>query len=491
MQSSGVAVPQIEAMNRTATTTVALFLVLAFGRPALSGPDDEPMKRVDDALQKQINDAVSLGAKALAAHQQTDGFFRFGGEALHASRLSLHQGQTALALLALIHSGMKRDDPVVKRGVAWLLRSGKTPGWNNYHGWTYANGLVIWLFATVDARLYEPEIRALAARLAHGARSDGTWGYYAGRTRGTGLQDASNMSTTQYAVLGLWEAQRAGVKLPRRTWERLVKALEEGQARNGGWAYTPPRGATTFTSTAIGVASLIIARTALATGKGPTDAEIRAALPVRRGLTFLANHWNEVKGARWTALDTYALYAAERAGMIADVNRFGSVDWYTEGARILVAKQNANGTWGSATENRYPASASSALALLFLTRATRPVATPTPEGPPDGTPTERTRIDPAEALKLPDDVFAGLVEEQLGRIASGRRRGEALETLESLSPRVDRFLVDRLAAKSRGIRVAAITTLHALHGTKRGYDPDGPADERAAAVEKWRKALDD
>ena len=477
-------------MRRHLTLLAALAAFAAFaavpGAPVRADSAERDVKRVDDALQERIDDAVVRGAKALAAHQHPDGYFRFGGDALHASRLALHQGQTALALLALIHSGTRTDDPVVERGVAWLLRSGRTPGWNNYHGWTYANGLVIWLFARVDAKLYAPEIRALAARLAHGARSDGTWGYYAGRISGTALTDTANMSTTQYAVLGLWEAHRAGVKLPRRTWERLVAALEAGQARNGGWAYTPPRGATTFTSTAIGVASLVVARTALAT---ETDAEIRAAPSVRRGLAFLADRWSEVKSPRWTVLDTYALYAAERAGVIAGLDRFGAVDWYAEGARILVEKQNADGTWGSATENRYPASASTSLALLFLTRATRPVATPTPEALPEGTATERPRVDPEAARKLPDDVFAGLVDEQLGRIAAGRHRVEALENLESLSPRVEPVLVDRLTAPSRAIRRAAITVLRAMHGTTHGYDVDGPESERAAAIEAWRTAL--
>jgi squalene cyclase len=46
----------------------------------------------------------------------------------------------------------------------------------------------------------------------------------------------------------------------------------------------------------------------------------------------------------------YWLYSLERACMIADVKKLGDIDWYKEGAKILVGEQSDNGGWGNTVQ---------------------------------------------------------------------------------------------------------------------------------------------
>jgi hypothetical protein len=419
--------------------------------------------------------------------QNGSGVYPYGGAPRNAMYLGHHQGATALALLALIHAGTAVDDEAIERGVEWILRAGKTAGASTHHRYVYATGLVIWLLATVDEELYRPEIRELASRLAHGAASSGYWGYYNGGLRGN-VRDLPNISTTQYAVLGLREASRVGVKVPDRTWKKLERTLRNRQRSDGGWAYTPSGGKSTFTSTAIGVASLVIARAELAR-EGDDLASIVATPEVRRGLAAMADRFGEVLRPRWTALDYYGLYAAERAGVVAGVRRLGERDWYAEGAKKLLEAQREDGSWFSPGDSRHPPAVSTSFALLFLTRATRPVV-PVATGGEKRVEASGGGIRVDGAGKLSDKDFRDLVDALLGELAGGGSPGATLEKIESLSPRIQRFLVDRLESETLAVRRAAITALHAMSGTRRSYEPDGPEAERKAAVARWRKALE-
>jgi hypothetical protein len=61
----------------------------------------------------------------------------------------------------------------------------------------------------------------------------------------------------------------------------------------------------------------------------------------------------------------YYLYALERAGMLYGTEIMGTHKWYPEGAKVLIANQKADGSWGSAVETCF--------AILFLKRATKPL----------------------------------------------------------------------------------------------------------------------
>ena len=85
------------------------------------------------------------------------------------------------------------------------------------------------------------------------------------------------------------------------------------------------------------------------------------------GVAWLADNFtvnnNPKKGGAW---HNYYLYGLERAGVLYDTKKFGSRDWYAAGAKLLVAKQGADGNWGAHRRD-------TCFAILFLKRATRPL----------------------------------------------------------------------------------------------------------------------
>ena len=70
-------------------------------------------------------------------------------------------------------------------------------------------------------------------------------------------------------------------------------------------------------------------------------------------------------GGKWYY---YYLYSLERAGILSGVKRVGNKDWYLEGVLQLLERQRKDGSWTA----HVPANC---FALLFLRRATAPVAT--------------------------------------------------------------------------------------------------------------------
>jgi hypothetical protein len=62
----------------------------------------------------------------------------------------------------------------------------------------------------------------------------------------------------------------------------------------------------------------------------------------------------------------YYLYALERVGMLYGTEMMGQKKWYPEGAKVLIADQKADGSWGGGTVD-------TCFAILFLKRATRPL----------------------------------------------------------------------------------------------------------------------
>ena len=61
----------------------------------------------------------------------------------------------------------------------------------------------------------------------------------------------------------------------------------------------------------------------------------------------------------------YYLYGLERAGVLYETPKFGTHDWYAEGAQYLIKSQRPDGSWSNLTNTCF--------AVLVLKRATRPL----------------------------------------------------------------------------------------------------------------------
>jgi len=260
---------------------------------------------VSDEVRADIHEALRRGVRFLASQQQEDGSFGSppgGGKP--------RVGTTLLVALALRHVGGMDADPLVRRAEGYLFE-GPVSRIASMERDIYRAGIALMLLACDTG----PAVRAerIAKSLWRGMdRRTGWWGY---DTPGPGGGEEArelpffdafipNLSTTQFAALGLRAASRLGVEVPDEVWARHALALCKSQLRDGTWMYVPldSRGrpllpvllgsphkkelkAGYFTGTCMGLANLLLAQGALADA-GARYALLRARIhaSVRKGI---------------------------------------------------------------------------------------------------------------------------------------------------------------------------------------------------------------
>ena len=272
-------------------------------------------------------------------------------------------GLTGLATLAMLNAGVSPKDPAIQ---AALGRLDAIPDTN-----VYVVSLKCQVFAAADPVGRINAIRAAANFLLSAQLADGTWTYTKTRRR------TGDNSNTQFALLGLHEASKVGVPIPRKAWRRSVAHYTKTQGTDGGWGYT--RRAKSYGSmTAAAVASLLICgqtlevsgRPVFKDGANPSCGDYSKNRVLAKGLAWLTRHFTVRNNPGVGAWKYYYLYTLERVGMISGRRTFGSHDWFRAGASELVTTQKADGSWGG----RGPQGACyAALSLLFLAKGNRPV----------------------------------------------------------------------------------------------------------------------
>ncbi len=292
-------------------------------------------------------------------------------------RKMAHPGATALAVAALRASGVKKDDPAITKALnVSILPDEKFAPKNVFPRWqdhTYTIALLIMALEAVDGGTYKNKIQALANRLASGQLRNGQWTYYCGdgyRARAEGAQKFGDNSNTQYALLGLRAAVRAGADVHPDTWMRGMVFWLEVQLPRGYWGYTPPKtkGAS-LSMTAAGISSLAICLEGLY-GRKRAAEMILQSTSLQRGHVAQGRYLLLHGGFHKTHY--YGYYGVERACILTGVRKFNDYDWYKEGARLLLRDQRDGGEWISKVRS-YGTAVDTAYALLFLKRATTPI----------------------------------------------------------------------------------------------------------------------
>lgn len=192
-------------------------------------------------------------------------------------------------------------------------------------------------------------------------------------------------STTQFAVLGLWSVQRAGISVDADVWERTLMSATRFQSMNrndalGGYSYRGMAGRPTGAMTSAGLSSTAISMRHL-----DPDIDVARHPRILNALGWLADNFSVSQQPNRNSYHYYHLYSLERVGQILGTEFMGEHEWYPLGARHLVDTQEAAGSWptGSGETN---AALTTSYALLFLIRATPAmdeeiVPEPEPEGP--------------------------------------------------------------------------------------------------------------
>lgn len=310
---------------------------------------------------QQVRDSIDAGVRHLRSRQQSDGSWR---------PQSYVGGTTALSLLALLNAGADVADPVIVKGLDALMKVRDE--------YTYVVSLKCQVLAAMLAQTTDAQakarltvaLRESAAWLVKAQREHGMWSY--GQPTRSNARDGDN-SNTQFALLGLHEADKAGATVPAEVWVKSRKHFENTQNKDGSWGYVARQGGY-GSMTAAGVASLCITGLQLNTGGPkvfrdgvyPSCGRYRQNLAVSAGLNWLGRNFSvRANPGRHDTWLNYYLYGLERAGMIVGVRTIGKHDWYRQGAAQLVSSQGRTGDWNNEVDT--------ALALLFLAKGNRPV----------------------------------------------------------------------------------------------------------------------
>ena len=324
--------------------------------------------------------------------------------------------------LTLAHCGVNLNDPVFQKAIANLET--QTPRF------TYRTALLAMALAEVNPRQYQRKIAHCAQWLVDTQAAGGEWGYpgahegsylktegvtvpppaepgaeegheegppRAGKRSGKPIEKwvlkrrdlpaalanaKGDFSNTQFAVLGLRAAREAGIEVPKETWSAALAYLRKFQRPEGGWGYVlqgEQDEASYASLTCAGLCSTAICVAATGAGDPKADAGVRKALGwLKKHLDVAANvgiDRSSISGPRpW---QYYHLYSLERAARVLGLKEVEGRAWYPLGATWLLAHQLPDGAWldegGADPRHPYYQVADTCFALLFLTRATRPL----------------------------------------------------------------------------------------------------------------------
>ena len=191
-----------------------IFLFLALLCPALGAT--RPAAGAEILSPEAVQRAIDEGTRFLTDRQRSDGSWEEDAYRQYAP------GTTSLCLLALLSAGMTPDDGAVSRGLHYIEQF--TPEAQQRQ--TYPIALQTMVFCQADPEKYRARIEENVEALLRGQfRTEnpynGGWSY--SDLRQNFSYAAADNSNSQFAVLALYEAQKAGIEIP----DTVCKEIEE------------------------------------------------------------------------------------------------------------------------------------------------------------------------------------------------------------------------------------------------------------------------
>ncbi len=385
--------------------------------------------RYTPEFRKRVNEAIDRGVRWLLTQQRADGSW----PSIHNKNYPM--GPTALALLTVLKGGVKPTHPAVTKGFAYLRKLPMKK--------TYSVAILLMALDAREAPARDPFAVEQVDRYGHTKRKDPCLEHIGKDARawmkegvafllehqtGQGVwryptKQAFDLSNTQYALLGLKAATRCGLKIPSDVWQAALTFLLGHQEKTGkavryranqvrgkyritwseaaqarGFRYVGPKQRVTGSMTTAGLASMIICQGELwSSRRFRGDLRQRTRVGIRDAMAWLQTYFdirrNPVqpeKGRPGPPPDAlrggpnhfYYLYGLERASILGRIRHYGKIDWYEDGAELLMYDQADDGSWPQALPV-----VETCFAILFLKRATTrmrvPVITSTGGAPKD------------------------------------------------------------------------------------------------------------
>ena len=242
---------------------------------------------------------------------------------------------TVMSALAMLAAGADPESDVsLRRALDWLVEHNAE---NTYYRAVRAN---VWEYALRRS----PEDTELRQALG----SDFQW-LLAALNKKEGwryLKTSSDWdnSVTQYGVLGIWAACRAGFSPEQEFWHRMSRHFRSCQNSDGGWGYQ--RGSSSHNMATAGLATMFLVfdmyhgrqhyRTNMENPfQGGEAAECLDA--IGRGMNWLDQHPGGTG-------DGYYLYGIERTGVASGRKYIGGRDWFREGVASVLQHQKPDGS---------------------------------------------------------------------------------------------------------------------------------------------------
>ncbi len=158
-----------------------------------------------DVTAEQVRDAIDRGVTYLRRQQFPDGSWQEIAPIMAG-------GVTSLCTMALLNAGVPKDDPQIQSALN-ILR--QIPPVSNY-----PTALQTMVFAMAepekDIQLLRRNVRWIEEQQKRDAAHRGMWSYPLGN---------GDNSNSQFAILALYEAQRAGVAVNRQTLRTALSAI--------------------------------------------------------------------------------------------------------------------------------------------------------------------------------------------------------------------------------------------------------------------------
>jgi hypothetical protein len=396
---------------------------------------EEEKKKDEAPLHLRVEKAVEKGVKFLKSLQEGDGSFGAyapGGESYGGKERTTEShriGLCALALYALLKSGVSPREPCIRAGFHFLEK------YNREALCTYQWSVLILALEAKYNPIKKESARAALERARAAKRGasvkilppivlpkkDGAklqrwvkelikrrtphaWRYtYTPGHNDPRLAFHQDMSATQMALLALNVASHCrGIQWDRSilfpvidfclanqepvgdAYEYKVFDADSGkevsracQARGFMYNRKSPNAGdhnATGSMNAAGCASLIICKSLLRNTRRYQKLYAKKVdEAIRDSLAWMNKHWSVKENPESRYQYHYYMYGIERVGSLQNTLILGKHLWYNEGAEALVACQLDSGAWNQGFCCGPPGLTDTAFALLFLDRSTRPV----------------------------------------------------------------------------------------------------------------------
>jgi|GEM_PF-5113366 len=301
----------------------------------------------EESLADRVTKAIDKGVAFLRSQENGKGHWEVDGET------PARQGaRSSLAMLALLQAGVKTDDPMMIRGMAFLRKIALQQ--------IYTVSLQTMVFVQAGFAEDRPLIKRNVdwlIRLRIPARSyrGGGWGYVS-------LPGAPDNTNSRFALMAIHGALKTGIAAPEAVMKEIEEDLRNTQHKDGGWTHRNDP-FSNYIMTFGGLASLINIRNDLRQGTPGTLRDgveedcgtYEEGSAIRKGLDWLRDSFparipNSDMASRFFRQPYYALQALEWTGEASGERFFGGHDWYRVGSNFLVLAQSPDGSWGDSGE---------------------------------------------------------------------------------------------------------------------------------------------